>query len=401
MKNTSPTHFSRRTVLLAMTGALAELTACGGGGTSLAGLTSGGTGSFTAGTITGLGSIIVNGIRYNDDTATKLNADDDSDTRTALELGMVVSIEGSAVTPAATATGLPTATATRITYGSEWKGPVSNISTVNPGFEILGLRVDVLDSTVFAGAALVLGSLTDAHYVEVHGYVNRDNGHIQASRIEVSTSQPAVYKLSGALTQLNRDARTATLGSMALGWAADVEVPTGLVDGVFVRVRLNALPQGSVWTVNRFSLPKSPVASLKSDHAYEAEIHGRITAYTSPTNFTVNDISINAGEAQIEGTLALGVYVEVKGSINAGQMVAMQVEVKSAAEIESNEFEFIGQISNATAQTFELRGTTFDYDLNTELKGITVLQGSSARAEVKARRSDSGGYYATRVQRAD
>ena len=61
---THPT-FTRRTLLLGLVGSVAELTGCGGG-SDVAGLSSGGTGSFTSGTISGLGSIIVNGVRFED-----------------------------------------------------------------------------------------------------------------------------------------------------------------------------------------------------------------------------------------------------------------------------------------------------------------------------------------------
>ena len=88
---------SRRTLLLGMVGSVAQLTGCGGGGSDVAGLSSGGTGSFTSGTISGLGSIIVNGIRYKDAAATKISRDDDIVFGGELKVGMVVSIQGSPV----------------------------------------------------------------------------------------------------------------------------------------------------------------------------------------------------------------------------------------------------------------------------------------------------------------
>ena len=401
MKNKAPLNCNRRSALLAITGAFASLAGCGGGGSDLAGLSSGGTGSFTSGTITGLGSIIVNGIRYTDDTATKINADDGSSGPVALQVGMVVTIEGSALKPAASAGALPTATATRITYGSEWKGPVSNIQMGASTFEILGLRVDVLSSTVFAGNALTLGSLQTTHFVEVHGYLDPVDGHIQASRIEVSTSQPTVYRLSGALTQLDRVARTATLGPIALTWGAALVLPTGLDNGSQVRVRLDPGSSGAAWTVTRFSVPESPAAGLSEDREYETEIHGRISAYSSNTRFSVNGLTVNAAGANIQGSLAMGVQVEVKGSLIAGELKATRVEAKSAEDIEDKDFEFIGQLTDVSAQSFVLRDQTFEYDANTQIRGITLAPGASARVEVKARRTTAGGWYALRVELED
>lgn len=171
MKKIEQALCTRRTALFGMVGAIAEIAGCGGGGTGVAGLSSGGTGSFTSGTITGFGSIIVNGIRYNNDTATVLTSDDSVSSNPALQLGMVVNIEGSAVTPASSTTGLPTATAYRITYGSEWIGPVSNRAATT--FQILDHTVDVLATTLFGGVVQQLSELRDTHFVEVYGYVDQ------------------------------------------------------------------------------------------------------------------------------------------------------------------------------------------------------------------------------------
>lgn len=401
MKNNASLLCQRRSVLLAITGTLASLAGCGGGGSDFAGLTSGGTGSFTSGTITGLGSIIVNGIRYNDDSATKLNTDDSSSGAATLQLGMVVSIEGTTLTSPATSAGLPTATATRITYGSEWKGPVSNIDTVNLTFDILGLRVDVLTSTVIVGEVQSFTNLSSAHYVEVYGYVSSLDGHLQASRIEVSSARPNFYKLSGLLKQLNLPARSAALGSIALRWGSELVLPAGLANDTMVRVRLDPMSLDQGWTVSRLSLRESPTAGLKDDHEYEAEIHGHITAYTSAASFTVNGIPVSATGAHIQGTLGEGVQVEVKGSMKAGQLMATRVETKTEDDIESKDFEFIGQLSEVTDQSFVLREETFTYDSNTEVKGLILSMSATPRVEVKARRTEAGAWYAIEVKRED
>lgn len=385
MKKIKQALCTRRTALFGMAGAIAEIAGCGGGGTSVAGLSSGGTGSFTSGTITGFGSIIVNGIRYNNESATVLTSDDSVSSNPALQLGMVVNIEGSAVKPASSTTGLPTATAYRITYGSEWIGPVSNRATTT--FEILGHTVDVLATTLFGGVVQQLSELTDTHFVEVYGYVDQVDGHIQASRIDVSTVQPSAYKLSGAITQINQVSGTANLGQTAISWSVPAVLPSGLSSGDFVRVVLDPSPVGAVWTATRIQQVSSPLSRLSADHDYEAEIHGSITAYQSSANFVVNGIPVNASAAQITGTLAVGVQVEVEGSIRSGQLVATKVTIKTASEVETQEFEFYGVISNVTAQTFVVRGETFYYDANTANSSL-LTRNPLPYVEVKARRAN-------------
>ncbi|MDZ7811771.1 MAG: hypothetical protein U5L74_01040 [Ideonella sp.] len=72
---------------------LSGLTACGGGGVEVQG-----TGqeppAFANGPISGFGSIIVGGVRYDDSAATVRNDDNQSLSSADLRLGMVVTIDG-------------------------------------------------------------------------------------------------------------------------------------------------------------------------------------------------------------------------------------------------------------------------------------------------------------------
>ena len=389
---------SRRLVLLTIAGAVAQLAGCGGG-TNVSGLSSGGTGSFTTGTITGFGSIIVNGIRYDDTIATVLSQDDETSSSQNLQLGMVVNIEGSSLTPSATATGLPTATAHRITYGSEWAGPVSQVNVGSSSFEVLGNRVDVLSTTLFSTGDI--STLTSAQFVEIYGYVDPTDGHIQASRVEVSTTQSSVFKLSGAITQINRANRTAIVGNTAIAWGTSVVLPDATQDRSFVRVALASTPAGTTWTATKIGLPASPLTNLSRDQDYEAEVHGTITAYTSNASFIVNGIPVNAASVSPAPQLSAGLRVEVKGAIRQGQLMASAVEVKNKQQIEAEEFEFYGLVSNVdtTARTFDLRGQTFDYDNQTEHLEILSLN-PPPYVEVKASRA-GGRWHAFEIDRED
>ena len=134
---------------------LAVITACGGGGggsTTAGGVTGGGTGSFASGPITGFGSIIVNGVRYDDSSATvKAEDDDDGHDRSELKLGMMVTINGSAVSPGSTAT------ASAITFASEIEGTITaKIGTktlVVHGVNVLITSTTVCEITATTGCA--------------------------------------------------------------------------------------------------------------------------------------------------------------------------------------------------------------------------------------------------------
>ena len=392
---------SRRTLLLGMVGSVAQLTGCGGGGSDVAGLSSGGTGSFTSGTISGLGSIIVNGIRYNDDSASLISRDDGSAFGDMLKVGMVVSIEGSPVTAAATTTGIATATAYRISCGSEWEGPVSSVGTTS--FDMLGLTVDVLATTVFEGAATQLTGLTSLHFVEVHGYVDQTTGRLQASRVEVSTTAPTHYKLSGVVNSFDAGNRTFKLGagtqfSNQISWDGSTLIPTTWSDGVFVRVKMAA---AAPLLATQIRLLTSPLTQLSAEDDRDAEIHGFVSTFVSIANFTVNGIPVDASTARISGgTVALGVRVEIHGSISSGVLMATKVETPSNTDVATRKFEFHGTVSalNATAQTFVLHGLTFKYDTATSIQGVVMADG--VRIEIKATRS-SGAWLATEIRADD
>ena len=122
---------------------LAGLAGCGGGsggGTSIAsGI--GGTGKIASGSITGFGSIFVNGVEYNIDAANC--SVDDTDVTGAcqanLALGMVVAVEG-------TVSG-SVGTATSVVFDANVEGPVSGLVTSADGFtrsfSVLGINVTV------------------------------------------------------------------------------------------------------------------------------------------------------------------------------------------------------------------------------------------------------------------
>lgn len=382
---------TRRQALLALLGT-ALLPACGGG-TDVAGVSSGGTGSFTSGTITGLGSVIVNGIRYTYDDTVNVMLDGTTSNAAALQLGMVVRIQGSAITAPATAGALATAAASSIACGSEWKGQVADVNTDTRTFTLLGQTVQVLSNTIFSQDKFD-GTL-NGRFVEVYGFVNANDGSLQASRIEIESDVPDQYRLSGIVTDLTPT--TFLLGTALINHAT-ASKPAGLRDGQLVRVELQITPQGGAWVATEIKADDLS-NDLKDDD--EAEIEGAITSFTSTTAFSVNGIPVDASRITPPAGLALGVRVEVKGAISGGAVIATEIEVKTDEEVENQEFEFHGAISNLSADTFVVRGYTLRYNGTTRFdpSNITLINGLSV--EVKAELQPSGDLLATQVEVGD
>lgn len=384
------THPNRRQTLFALIGTTL-LPACGGGGSDIAGVSTGGTGSFTNGVIVGLGSVIVNGIRY-DDTVANITIDGRTSNAAALQLGMVVRIQGSAVTPATTPGGLATAKATRIAYGSEWKGQASQVNVGDSTFTLLGQTVRVLGTTIFSEGVFD-GSL-EGRYVEVYGFINTNDGSLQASRIEIKSSAPERLRLSGIVTGLTNT--TFLLGNALISHASASQ-PNGLQDGQLVRAELLTTPQGGAWIGTEIKTD-SDSGALEDDD--EAEIEGAITSFTSTTLFSVNGIAVNASRITPPNGLALGVRVEVKGSISGGVVFATQIETKSDDEVETRPFKFHGAVSalDTSSKTFQVRGYAVRYDAQTDFDLSNALWANGLNVEVKAVLERTGLLLATEIE---
>lgn len=391
-----PGHLNRRQTLFALVGA-ALLPACGGG-TDVAGISSGGTGSFTTGVIVGIGSVIVNGIRYDDDAAS-ISFNGASATAAALQLGMVVRIRGSAVTPATTAGALATATASSIACGSEWKGPVTDVDVSGNTFKLLGQPVHVLASTVFSGGSFN-GDLKNGSHAEVYGFIDPTDGSLQASRVEIEDSAPDRYQLSGLVKNL--DTTTFQLGSALINHAK-ADKPASLQSGQLVRVELDPEQVDGAWVATEVKV-EDYSDELEDDD--EAEIEGTVTAFTSPTAFSVNGIPVDASQTTTPTGLALGVRVEVKGSIRNGVVIASEIEIEDENELDAQEFEFHGAISelDTTTKTFVIRGYTVRYidgfgpEATEGADLLTAVPNNPVLFEVKAVLDNSGQLLATRIE---
>ncbi len=370
---------NRRTALLALAGSALQLTGCSGG-VDVAGLSSGGTGSFTSGPIVGLGSIIVNGIRYDIDRARIIG---ESSSPAALKLGMVVNIQGSS-TQASGTPGTPLkATAGTIRYGSEWRGPLGNVDTLNGHFMLLGQTVDVLASTIFDGVTDLgsLAALSDPTLVEVYGYLDPSTGRLQATRVELKTAL-SDYRLSGMVTQ--KYAGSFTLGQATITYSAGTPQPASWDVDALVHVRMDR-------SMNALEIT-TPVQQVLGEFKLdddEAGIEGIVTAYsTGNTSFAVNGIEIDGSALKNMESLglAIGVRVEVEGRIARGRILASEIEVKgSSAELKDaeTEYEFHGTLSQLDTlnHRFMLRGYTIGYEPTT-LGGLVLSNGLNI--EVKA-----------------
>ncbi len=439
MKHAIFTHplgaLARRTALLASLVTALTITACGGGGGASDSAAQPGTGTPVAtaaaddalsnGSITGFGSVIVNGIRF-DDSSARVSDDDDDDNpgrgKDDLKLGMVVTVTGSSGTGTGSATA--TGTATAIVFGSELQGPVQSIngstvsgtvttpptgtSTGTPTGTVTGTptvvatgtgtgtatgtttaaigtqTLTILGQTVVAGTRTIydptdlpngFASIRIGNVLEVHGYLDPATNKLMATRIERKNNANS-YKITGNISSLKAASKTFKIGTETISYDGinPNRLNANLADGLTVRVRLSTTQTTTgTWNATRIKAAHPVMANRN-----KVEIEGLITAFTSTAKFSVKGVPVDASNASFpKGTasVVLGARVEVNGALVNGVLIATKVKTEAEGgngngngnddnNVSSrNEIELHGAISsvNAASKTFALRGLTVSY----------------------------------------
>lgn len=387
---------TRRQVLLgaASLGATSLLAACGGGGDS-ADDGSTAAASFTSGPISGFGSVIVGGVRFDDTLALIVDEDGNRATRGDLKLGCVIDIDAGRIDRAEAR-----AVALRIMLGGALVGPVSAVDGTSNTIMLLGQTVLVTTSTVFDAAVTGgFGGITVGNVYEVHGLFDPANNRFVATRVAPKTGATE-YRLRGVISSLDKTARTFKIGNQLVNYAGvpNADVPSTLADGQFVRVLLQTTQVNGAWVAIRL---RHSVRTFEPRP--EAHVEGVITAWTSAQAFEINGLKIDAANAAFpDGTtgVVLGARVEVEGAIVNGVLVATKVEMEDRRDRGRRLLEFRGEMGNldTTAKTFALRGLTIWYGGTVEYRNgseatlangkIVEVKGviSTDRTRIEARR---------------
>lgn len=362
----------------------ALVVACGGGTTEQAGVGSGGTGSYTSGPVSGFGSIIVNGIRYDDTSASVTDDEGHVRTRADVKLGMTINVRGSAVNNAQ-------ATAQSVQYGSELLGPIEGVPGAS-SFSLLGQTVKVTTKTVFGDGLTGLSSLAAGNVVEVYG-LSDGQGNVTATRIELKAANTSAFtgdsfKLRGVVSYADLSARRCVIGAANVVYGSDA-LRTPLAAGVLVRMRMNKTQSGSDWVATTINNGADTVAASQ-----QAQIEGVISQQIDSTHFVVNGLTIEASlavQTAAGAALTVGKRIEAQGVITADVLVASSVRIDT--EEGSEDIELHGTISslNQSAYTFIVRGTTVNYSGVTpngtlsdgacvEVHGSQIVNGSELQA---------------------
>jgi len=351
---------------------LPYLAACGGGGgygdgtnppppPPTGGITRTGD-AVAVGPITGIGSVIVNGVRYNTDTATFTRDDNPSPGLDDFRVGETVIVKGTISDDNVNGVAL------EVEFEEAVEGPVDDTSVNETAgtFEVLGQTVRVVPTTSFDdNCSGGLAGLVNYPQVEVSGSAD-DQGVIEATRVECKSVVGAndLWEVNGRVTNLT--ATTFQINTLVVNYnGADMrDFPNRAIaedDPVEVKTARPLAANGEFLAdVVEYKGARFAGDDDVGDHM---EIEGFITSFQSPTNFEVSGIRVK----EITGTryeggsrtdLGLGLKVEVEGEFDTeGVLNATKIEIKASTAIR-----VVGALDLKDGNTLQVLGITINTD---------------------------------------
>jgi len=310
------------------------ITACSSG-SDVAGI--GGSGFVATGTITGFGSVHVNDVKYiTDPNTTKYTVEDNSSSsETALNIGMVVFVEGSI-----DANGT-TGTATAIRYDDSLEGPVSSITAAPPAtgasrsreLTILGTTVIVSDPDTAIDGSITFDTLAAGDNIEVSGFPD-GNGAINATFIEEKPAfvpDQTIVEIKGIIQNSDGSSKF-DIGNMTVNVTGNTDTSdllSGLTDGTFVEVK-GTLPSAASTTLDATKV--EPEDDSLGDDRDEVEIEGIITRYSNDSDFDIDGYRVDASNATKKPSglvLKENMRIEAEGAVVNEILVADEIEAES------------------------------------------------------------------------
>lgn len=367
------------------------LAACGGGGGGGIGGTGGGGGGgiggtgVAYGTITGFGSVWVNGVRYETPAGTVFRLDDSGVSQSDLKVGMVARVEGSGTT------------ASTVVVDSALKGRVEAVA--GDRYTVLGQTVQTDASTTFDnGVRPVVGD-----YVEVHG-LPQQAGIIAANYIErKSTLASPPYQVTGFVSAQDGTNSTLTIGTLTVAYAGATtgDMPSGSWVGLLVEVKGTACAGTPVCGTLTASKVEPGGSGIRSSS--KSELEGYVTSLTAD-GFVLGGQRVvltpsTVFEDGLRADIVVGVKLEVEGPIADGVLTATKVELKDSVRIEADVLAVVGdRVSFVGLPGVEVQVTTA-----TELENLpslaALLPGMHVR--VKARVAAGTLAVASELERRD
>ena len=357
----------------------ALLAGCGGGSSSSSGGTAApaSSGGTVSGTVTGFGSIVVDGQEY-PETASTVYQQAASGANAALpsngvQLGHQVDLTLDASGNISTVVVIPQVegTVTSITSSVTVGSGVS--ATVVPAITISGVLVVAnADSTLgpvttYGGGYTAFSDIAVSDNATVHGLLLSANGvdYVQATYI---AKQPTFTgtRITGTVAAFDSTSDTFTLGTGAntitvtATGATLLPASATIANGETVNVWSSGSLSSNAITANVIRVRKNTsVANTVLG------VSGQISGYVSQADFVVNGVTVDASALTLPKditALSNGLTVAVSGTVNAsGTLVASRLHVYKSHDNAAPPVTLTGTISDfVSSASFTVRGVTVD-----------------------------------------
>jgi hypothetical protein len=360
--------------LLGAACAAAILAACGGGGGAAspappvvpAPVILGA--ATVSGTVTGFGSLIVDGVRIDDKAVAAFKERiDGAIANVELKLGQHVEVEhdGNLV-------------ATKIRVNAEVEGSVAAVDLAAKTLTVLGQTIAINTDatlgpvTVFGDPYAKLDDVKVADAVEIHGLIKVDAAgkvSLQATRIEKKAVVDTADRVNGIVFDMVASAHTFKVGKLLIDYTNATVLPAGAViaNGSEVSV---AIPVG---TVEKGVAVKASAIKVKDRKAEsqgkEVELGGAVSAFDTANKFlTVNGVKVDVSTVKFDqdgkglADLKPGAYIVVKGMYNADNVLkASTVVIRGVDQEKGKDVELHGTIVDfKSIADFKVRGVSID-----------------------------------------
>jgi len=395
----------RSALLSLMSAFMVLVAACGGSSADfVAGVGSGGTGGTVSGsvigptvvptqtangTVTGFGSVFVDGVELQDaDAATQTENADGSTTNVVLRLGQRVQVAHDGK-----------GTASLITVHAAVIGAVGQINSATSEFKVAGQWVKPnADATAgpvtaYGGGYLAFADIAAGDLVEVHGSPAYSNSlaayEVQATRIEKLKAITAV-RVMDKLASLDASSKTFAINGLTVNYTGATLVPATLGLANDQTVIVWGAPGSLAGSGSALTLTASRVRILSGPRMGDivsgtAQFGGVLNSYDAAARtFEIQGVRVSIGAASIAPTgasVANGSYVHVSGVFGAdGSLAAQSIHVRELdTGDDTAKIRLSGVVSSFTdASSFVVRDIPVDASAiiaEAACPGITLTSG--------------------------
>ena len=287
---------------------------------------------IAVGSISTFGSVVVNGVRYNTDSAT-FSVNDDAGSEDDLRVGQVVTVVGTVDDDGMTGT------AESVTFDDNVTGPVQSIDSAGSELVVLGQTVLVRAETSFddSFSPTSIDGISVGQVIEVSGQVDAD-GNVVATRIELKAAATQ-FEVHGTVSSLDATNMLFEINGLTVDFSSATlnDFPGGqITEGDFVEAKGSTLGANDELLATSVEL-ESLVPGV--DDGDRVEIEGFITRFASAQDFDVAGLPVTtSGSTSFEGgsaaDLGINVKIEAEGDINAnGVLVATEIDIRRSKAV--------------------------------------------------------------------